>query len=71
VGTVGIQNVVAPVGVEDGAVGFAVLTIRGFSIVRLENREEIGQEIDQHGGTIGKQTGVSKGREAEKLIPLL
>jgi hypothetical protein len=31
-------------------VGFAVLTIRGFSIVRLENREELGKKIDQHGG---------------------
>jgi hypothetical protein len=61
VGAVGIENVVAPIGVEDGSVGFTVLAIRGFSIVRLENREEIGEKIDQHGGTIGKRAGVSKG----------
>ena len=47
---VGVENVVAPVGVEDGSVGFAILSIGRFSVARLENREEIGEEIDQHGG---------------------
>jgi hypothetical protein len=48
VGTIGIENVVAPVGVENGAVGFTVLAIRGFPIVGIEHREEIGKEVDQH-----------------------
>jgi hypothetical protein len=29
-------------------VGFAVLTVRGFTIVRVEYREDIGKKIDQH-----------------------
>ncbi len=45
---IGVENVVAPVGVEDGAVGFAILTIRGFPVVGTEHHEEIGKKVDQH-----------------------
>jgi hypothetical protein len=40
---VGIENVVSPVGVEDGAVSFAVLTVCGFPVVGGEHREKIGK----------------------------
>ena len=45
---VGVENVVTPIGVEDGPVGFAVLTVCGFPIVGIEHREKIRKEIDQH-----------------------
>ena len=48
----GIEDVIAPVGVENGAVGFAILSIRGLTVRRVKDREKIREEIDQHGGTI-------------------
>ena len=45
---VGVENVVAPVGVEDGAVGFTVLAVCGFPVMRVQHREKIREKIDQH-----------------------
>jgi hypothetical protein len=50
--TVRIEHVVAPVGIEDGAVGFAILSISGPTVRCVEDREKIREQIDQHGGTI-------------------
>jgi hypothetical protein len=47
---VGVENVIAPVGVEDGAMTLTVLPVGGFPVSGLEDREEVGKKIDQHGG---------------------
>src|SRR6185437_3443879 len=48
VGGIGVEDVVSPVGVEDGTMVVAVLTIGGFPISGLEHREEVRQEVYQH-----------------------
>jgi hypothetical protein len=48
VGSIGIENVVSPVGVEDETMVVAILPIRRLPVGCLEHREEVGQEIDQH-----------------------
>ena len=50
---VGIEDVVAPVGVEDRSVGIAILPVGRFTVGRAKHLEKIRKEIDQHGGTIG------------------
>jgi hypothetical protein len=49
---VGVENVVAPVGVEDRSVGVAILPVGRFPVGCAEHLEEIRKKIDQHGGTI-------------------
>jgi hypothetical protein len=51
---VGVEHVVTPVGVEDRSVGLSILPIRLLPVDGVEHREEIGKEIDQHGGRIRK-----------------
>ena len=45
--------------------GFAVLSIRGFSVVRLENREEIGRRLISTAGQYG-ETSARRKQGAEK-----
>jgi hypothetical protein len=45
---VGIEDVVTPIGVEDRAVAFAILPIRGFPVGGFQDAKEVGKKIDQH-----------------------
>ena len=47
-GTVEIEDVILPVGGEDGTVCFEVAMKSGEPISGLENGEELGNEVDQH-----------------------
>src|SRR5262249_58296961 len=47
---VGVENVVAPVGVQNRTMRLAVLPIRRLPVTGAEHREKIGKKIDQHGG---------------------
>jgi hypothetical protein len=47
---VGVENVIPPIGVEDGAMAFTILPVGGFPVSGLEDCQEVGKEIDQHGG---------------------
>ena len=53
--TVGIDDVVVPVRLEDSAVGFEVALVGGEAVGAIENGEKIGQQVDQH--STGKHCG--------------
>jgi hypothetical protein len=46
--TVGIDDVVVPVGLEDPAVRLVVALVGGDAVGAVENGEEVGQQVDQH-----------------------
>ncbi len=46
--TLGIDDVILPVGLEESTVGFEVTLIGGDAVGAIEYGEEIGQQVDQH-----------------------